>query len=255
MTQGNAVMSDAERVAIVTGASRGIGAACARELAQRGYAVALLARSEPDLERVASDIRAAGQEALVAVADVRRQADLERAVTATREALGGIDVLVNNAGVIPPEKEIYDVSLEEWDDAHNILLRAPWILSSLVYPAMKERGGGSIINISSVSGLRHNEGELLYTLPKAGLIMLTKICAKEWARDNIRVNCVAPGWVRTDMSADFLDEFPAERKLNMLNTVVQTSEVAKLVAYLVAGEARPITGETIRIDAGAFGVF
>jgi dehydrogenase/reductase SDR family protein 4 len=248
-------MSLDSKVAVVTGSSRGIGAACARELGRQGMSVILAARSTEDLEGVADDIRASGGRAHVVSADLRALPDLQRTVDAALKRFGGIDVLVNNAGVFLGEKEIFDVTPSEWDDAHNLLLRAPWFLSTLVYHSMKARGGGSIVNISSVSGLRHNIGEILYTMPKSGLLMLTKICAKEWARDNIRVNCVAPGWVRTDMSAGMLDQMASTDRPNMLDIILEPTEVAKLVTYLVSDDARAVTGETIRIDAGAFGIF
>lgn len=244
-----------QRVAIVTGASRGIGAACARELAREGLGVVLAARSEEDLDKVAADIVSDGGRAAVVVADLRTASDLERTANVALDRFGGIDVLVNNAGAFPGVREIDAVSSSEWDDANNLLLKAAWLLSKQVYSSMKSRGGGSIVNISSVSGLRHNAGEILYTMPKAGLMMLTKVCAKEWARDNIRVNCVAPGWVRTEMAAPFLDALQPADRPNMLNIILEPREVARLVAYLVSDDARAITGETIRIDAGAFGLF
>lgn len=239
------------KVAVITGGSRGIGAAIARRLAELGSRVVLAARNPEKLEETAAAIRAAGGTAVAVPADVRDPANLDRVAEEAVRAFGGIDILVNNAAVSPPSRAIQDISLEEWDDAMNLMLRSCWYLSKLAYPSMKARGGGSIINVSSVSGYYHWDGEMLYDLPKAALFKLTHDCGREWAPDNIRVNTIAPGWVNTDMAAEAVEAMRAEgRKPNLLDRVAEPPEIAELVAYLCSDMARFITAEVIRIDGG-----
>lgn len=239
------------KVAIITGGSRGIGAAIATRLAGLGASVVLAARSPDTLESAAAAIRATGASALAVPADVRSPVDLERVAQEAIATFGGVDILVNNAAVAPPHRPIQDVTVDEWDDAMNLMLRSCWYLSKLVYPSMKGRRGGSIVNVSSVSGYYHWDGEMLYDLPKAALFKLTHDCAKEWAPDNIRVNAVAPGWVNTDMATEAIDAMRAEgRKPNLLDRVAEPEEIAELVAYLCSDVAHFVTGEVIRIDGG-----
>ncbi len=241
----------AGKVAIITGGSRGIGAACASRLAELGASVVIAARTESQLRATADALTANGGRALAVTADVSSPADLDRLVEETARAFGGVDILVNNAAVEPAYKPIQDVTVEEWDGAFATLLRSCWYLSKLVHPSMKARGGGSIINISSVGGYYHWDEQMLYDLPKAALFKLSHDCAKEWAPDNIRVNTVAPGWVQTDMAAEAIAEMRAAgRQPNLLNRVAEPSEIAELVAYLACEPARFITGEVIRIDGG-----
>ncbi len=190
------------RVAIVTGASRGIGAAVARELVRAGGRVVVAARGKDALEQVARSLDGKGH---AVPTDVSRIEDLDRLVAATVEVFGGVDVLVNNAGVAPPAKQIYKVSVEEWESTFDINLRSAWYLSVLCHPHMKQRGGGAIVNIASTSGLHHDIGLGVYGISKAGVAMLTMVCAKEWARDQIRVNALAPGLVRTELARPIIE--------------------------------------------------
>ena len=236
------------KVAIVTGAGRGIGAAIARELAAAGASVVLAARSEDELEKVRGSI--AGK-ALTVRTDVSRVEELERlASTAVRE-LGGVDILVNNAGVLPPAKQIYKVDLEEWERVMAVNVRAPWYLGNLVRKHMKERGGGAVVNMASTSGLHHDIGLGVYSVSKAAVVMLTNVQAKEWARDGIRVNAIAPGVVRTELAGDILRYLEEHgEKPNPLGMVGDPEDVARLVLYLVGDESRYMTGSVIRIDGG-----
>ena len=239
-----------EKVALVTGASRGIGAAIARELAAAGAHVALAGRDEATLQETARSL-SRGSHTLVVKADVADTSDADRLVGKVVSELGGIDVLVNNAGLLPPAKQIYNVDLDEWQTVMSINLRAPWYLSKLVHPHMKARGGGAIVNVSSTSGLHHDIGLGVYSISKAGVVMLTEVCAKEWARDGIRVNCIAPGIVKTQLAGSIIEYLSSRNiKPNPMNLYGEPEDIARLVRYLVSDESRYMTGSIIRIDGG-----
>ena len=236
------------KVAIVTGAGRGIGAAIAHELSSAGASVVLAARSQDELDKVRG---ALDGKALAVPTDVTKIDELDRLVdTAVRE-LGGLDILVNNAGVLPPAKQIYKVPLDEWEHVMAVNVRAPWYLGNLARKHMKERGGGVVVNMASTSGLHHDIGLGVYSVSKAAVVMLTNVQAKEWARDNIRVNAIAPGVVRTDLAGDILAYLEShDEKPNPLGMVGDPKDVARLVRYLVSDESRYMTGSVIRIDGG-----
>lgn len=236
------------KVAIVTGANRGIGAAIARELASLGANVVVAARGADALEEVARELHGNG---FAVPTDVARIEDLDQLVAATVKRHGGVDILVNNAGVAPPAKQIYKLSLEEWQSTMDVNLRSAWYLSKLCHPHIKQRGGGAIVNIASTSGLHHDIGLGVYSISKAGVVMLTYVCAKEWARDGIRVNALAPGLVRTQLAKPIL-EYVETRGLkpNPANIVGEPEDIARLVRFLVTDESRYITGDVIRIDGG-----
>ena len=239
-----------DKVALVTGASRGIGAAIARELAEAGAHVALAGRDEATLQETARSLPK-GNHAVAVKADVADTSDLDRLVGKVVGELGGIDILVNNAGLMPPAKQIYNADLDEWQTVMNINLRAPWYLSKLVHPHMKSRGGGAIVNVSSTSGLHHDIGLGVYGISKAGVVMLTEVCAKEWARDNIRVNCIAPGIIKTQLAGSIIDYLKSRNlKPNPMNLYGEPEDIARLVRFLASDESRYMTGSIIRIDGG-----
>jgi NAD(P)-dependent dehydrogenase (short-subunit alcohol dehydrogenase family) len=236
------------KVAIVTGANRGIGAATARELARAGARVVVAARGAEALEEVAASLEGRG---LAVPTDVSRSGDLDALAKAAVDRFGGIDVLVNNAGVAPPAKQIYKVTLEEWQATFDVNLRSAWYLSSLCHPHMKRRGGGAIVNVASNSGLHHDIGLGVYSISKAAVLMLTTVCAKEWARDGIRVNALAPGLVRTELARPIIEYVEShDMKPNPLNIFGEPEDIARLVRFLVTDESRYITGDVIRIDGG-----
>jgi NAD(P)-dependent dehydrogenase (short-subunit alcohol dehydrogenase family) len=238
------------KVALVTGASRGIGAAIARNLAEAGASVAVTARSEDALQEVAVSLDS-GSSSLAVGADIARTEDLDRLVDAVAERFGRIDVLVNNAGLLPEAKQIYNVDVDEWEHVLDVNLRAPWYLSKLVHPHMKAAGGGSIVNISSTSGLHHDIGLGVYGISKSAVLMLTEVCGKEWARDNIRVNCIAPGVVRTELAAPVMQYLEKrDLKPNPLNMYGEPEDVAELVRFLVTDSSRYMTGAVVRLDGG-----
>ena len=238
------------KVALVTGASRGIGAAIARELAAAGASVALAGRDEATLQEVTRSLPR-GSRSLAVAADMAQTADLERLVGRVVKELGGLDVLVNNAGFLPDAKQIYNVDLEEWHRVIDVNLRGPWFLSKLAHPHMKARGGGAIVNVASTSGLHHDIGLGVYSISKAGVVMLTEVCAKEWARDKIRVNAIAPGIVKTELAGSIIGYLQTRNmKPNPMNLYGEPEDIARLVRFLVTEESRFMTGSIIRIDGG-----
>jgi len=237
------------RVAVVTGASRGIGAATAARLAADGCAVVLAARSTDDLETVAKEIDAANGEAMVVPTDVGDLAALDALVAATLERFGRLDVLVNNAGVLPPATRAEQVTPEEWRRALDLNLTGPWYLACRAKEAMRQ--GGVVINVTSTAAQYPSVGFSAYNASKAALTMLTKTLALEWAGDGIRVVGVAPGRVDTVMIESILRwDDKQGRRPNPLGRVGQPEEVAELIAFLAGDKAGYVTGSIITIDGG-----
>jgi dehydrogenase/reductase SDR family protein 4 len=238
------------KAVLVTGASRGIGASIARNLAGIGASVAVTARDGDALQEVAASIDS-GRNSLAVPADVARTEDLDRLMDEVVDRFGRIDVLVNNAGLLPEAKQIYNVDVDEWEHVLDVNLRAPWYLSKLAHPHMKAAGGGSIVNISSTSGLHHDIGLGIYGISKSAVVMLTEVCGKEWARDSIRVNCIAPGVVKTDLAVPVMQYLEKrDLKPNPLNLYGEPEDVAELVRFLVTDSSRYMTGAVIRLDGG-----
>ena len=238
-----------DKVAVVTGASRGIGRAIAEEYAKNGASVAIIATNSVTAGRTASEI-AAGTGA-----DVRAYAcniaDTD-AVKAEFEAIladfGTVDILVNNAG-ITRDKLMMMMKPEDFDSVLSVNLRGAFLCTKEVYPILAKKHSGRIINMASVSGLMGNAGQVNYSASKAGLIAMTKTIAKELAARNVTCNAIAPGFVATDMTAAFseraaiLDTIPLKR-------FASPEEVAALALFLASDAAAYITGEVIRIDGG-----
>ncbi len=244
-----------DRVALVTGASSGIGHATALSFAAAGARVALVGRAREALAVVAQEITAQGGEALVVPADVMVEADAERAVAETVERFGGLDVLVNAAGIIS-NGTIETTALAAWDEMMNVNLRAVFHLMQLAVPHLKRRPG-NVVNVSSVTGLRAFPGVLAYCVSKAGVDQLTRCAALELAAQGIRVNAVNPGVVRTEihkrggMPAEQYTAFLAHsRTTHPIGRVGTPAEVADLIRFLASDRAAWITGVTYSIDGG-----
>lgn len=241
------------RVALVTGAGRGIGAAIARKLAERGAAVAVCDIVGENAENVANEIGAHGGRALAARVDVTNSADVRAAVERVAEALGPIDILVNNAGWDKVEPFIQS-SEETWDKIIAINLKGPIICARAVLDGMIAREYGRIINIGSDAGRVGSSGEAVYSATKGGVIAFTKTLAREMARHNITVNCVCPGPTDTPLFAEVSASSPrlaeALARSIPMRRLGRPEDIAGAVAFLVSDDAAYITGQTLSVSGG-----
>jgi len=237
------------RVAIVTGASRGIGEATARRLATDGYAVVLAARRAETLGPIATGIERDGGVAVAIPTDVADLDALDALVAGTVERFGRIDVVVNNAGMLPPARRAERISRTEWQQVLDVNLTGPVHLARTAKAHMAR--GGVIVNVSSTAAHYPSVGLLHYNTSKAALTAATKGLALEWARDGIRVVAVAPGKIETELVAPILEWAErAQVALNPLGRVGVAEEVAELIAFLVSERAAFITGCSVTIDGG-----
>ncbi len=244
-------MELAGKVALVTGASRGIGRATALELARRGAKVAVnYVSNRAAAEAVAADAVATGAEALVVAADVGDTAAVEAMVKAVQERWGRIDILVNNAGQARDGLAMR-MDLEDWDFVLRTNLTSAFLCSKAVLRSMLRQRWGRIVNMSSIVGVYGNAGQSNYAAAKAGLIGYTKSLAKEVASRNVTVNALAPGWIETDMVAAVPDTIRSEALGRIAAGRMGTVEdVAGTVAFLCSDAAGYITGQVIGIDGG-----
>jgi 3-oxoacyl-[acyl-carrier protein] reductase len=239
--------------AIVTGGSLGIGAAIARELGHHGASVAINYRKhDAEAKQVVADIEAMGRRGLAVKADVAMLADAERMVAEVKEAFGGLDILVCNAG-INRDGVIWKMTEEQWDQVIDTNLKGYFNYARAAAPIFREQKSGKIVNVTSINGLRGKFGQTNYSASKAGIIGLTKALARELGRSSVNVNAVAPGLIETDMMKD-APESVREAALAeiVLGRLGQPGEVASVVAFLCSEAARHITGEVIRVDGGQY---
>jgi NAD(P)-dependent dehydrogenase (short-subunit alcohol dehydrogenase family) len=245
----------AGKVCIVTGAARGIGAGIAATFARRRGLVAIVDRDGSAAVRCAALLVGEGCVAVGLEADVTRMEDLERMVADVERDLGPPEVLVNNAGLFTLVPSAV-MSESEWRLQVDVLLTGTFFPTRAVVPGMLERGRGAIVNISSIGGLGGHPGRAAYNAAKAGIVVLTQVLGVEWAMRGIRVNAVAPGVVRTQMTDEVLKS-PAgqaalssyERRTPMLR-IAEVDEIANAVAFLASSRATFITGTTLPVDGG-----
>ncbi|REE74741.1 NAD(P)-dependent dehydrogenase (short-subunit alcohol dehydrogenase family) [Rhodococcus wratislaviensis] len=240
-----------DRRVIVTGGTKGIGYACAELFARRGCQVLICSRNKAQVEAVAAELNQHNGQVAGMAADLADRDVGDSIVGRCIDLFGGVDYLVNNAGVYEPIAMV-DMTAEGWDASLHNNLRGAALTSAAAARSMRSTGGGSIVNIASVNGLAAEANFAPYNASKAGLISLTQTSAIEWADDNIRVNCVAPGCIRTsmvdplvsDLSDEVIARYVPMRRLGL------PEEIASVVAFLVSDDASYITGQTITVDGG-----
>jgi meso-butanediol dehydrogenase / (S,S)-butanediol dehydrogenase / diacetyl reductase len=244
------------RAVIVTGAGTGIGAAAARRLARDGASVVLVGRRRDPIERVAA---ATGQ--TFVVADASTEEGVERIVAATVDAHGGIDGLVLNAGVMLPGT-VAEASVDDWRATLDVNLTGPFLLARAALPQLLERQG-SVVSVASIAALRAGPGMAAYCASKAGLVLLTQCLAVEQGAAGLRANVVAPGWVRTEMADEEMDEFGGPRGLDREAAYAEVTrnvparrpatadEAAAAVVWLLSPQAAYVNGSVLTVDGGA----
>jgi len=241
------------QVAIITGASRGIGEAITTAFAEAGAKVVLSSRKQPDLERVTQEIKKSGGEAFPIAAHGGKIEDLKALVQKTIDRYGRIDILVNNAGTNPLFGPIINTDEKAWDKIFEVNIRGFFFLSKEVVPIMTEKGGGKIVNMASVAGIKPGLGLGAYSVSKAGVIMLTRVLAQEWAAMNIRVNAIAPGVIKTkfseaihgspEIAEEILKGLPIKR-------LGEPLDIVGAALFLASEASSYITGQTIVVDGG-----
>ena len=246
-----------DKVAIVTGAGSGIGRACAVALAREGARVALVGRRKERLEETAHPI---GNTAFVLAADVSKSGEIDRVLELTLKHFGGLNVLLNNAGVlhIGTAEQITE---EQWDETFNVNVRGLWLLSRAVLPGMRKAGGGSIINMASVLGINGARNRASYAASKGAVVLLTKCMAIDHGNEHIRVNAICPSFVETDLTAAVISKAPdpnsarAERvAVHPIGRLGQPQDIAGLAVYLASDESAWVTGAVFPVDGGYLAV-
>jgi len=249
----NQIFSLKDKVALITGASKGIGEAIARFYAACGARVIINSRKQDDLDIVSESIKINGGDCIGYAANAGDISACKELITKIIKSHSGIDILVNNAATNPVFGPVNNC--EEWafDKIMSVNVKAPFELSKLVHPIMKARGGGSIINISSVAGIRPDPGLGIYSVSKAALNMLTKVTAREWGVDGIRVNSICPGLIKTKfsealwMNEKMLAHFVKQTPIARMGTV---EEIAALALYLASDASTYSTGTIFTADGG-----
>ncbi len=241
------------KVAVITGASKGIGEAIARGMAEFGAIVVVSSRKQAAVDAVAEKFKNEGLEAVGIECNVADYAQCESLIQQTMDHYGRIDILVNNAGTSPYYGPIEKMIPGAYQKTMDVNLNAPMYLSNLAFPHMKRQGGGSIIHISSVEGFHASKMMAAYNMSKAALLMLCKNQAAEWGRHKIRVNVICPGFVKTKLSAALLDN--EEMNKNLLRNIpleraAEPEEMAGLACFLASDAASYCTGAAMVNDGG-----
>jgi dehydrogenase/reductase SDR family protein 4 len=242
------------KVAIVTGGGRGIGKAIAKRLAEAGAQVAIASRKLETLQETAKEFAALPGKTVPIACHVGRAAELENLVRETEKQLGPVDILVNNSATNVGQGPALQVTDEALLKTMEVNVLAALRLIRLTVPKMIERGGGVVLNIASIAGIRPQKEGLVYSFTKAGLIMMTRVWAIEFGKHHVRVNAIAPGLIQTDFSEYFWKNEEYRKKLEATQPIPrigQPEEVGSLALFLASDEASFITGQTYVVDGGA----
>ncbi len=246
-----------DKVAIVTGAGSGIGRACALALAREGAKVALIGRRKDRLKDVAREIV---DSAFVLAADISKTVEIDRVVEQTVGRFGGLDVLLNSAGVLHVGT-VEHITEEEWDETFNINVRGLWLLSRAALPHMRKARGGSIINIASVLGINGARNRASYAASKGAVVLLTKCMAIDHGHENIRVNAICPSFVETDLTAAIISQAPNPETVRRervgvhpIGRLGRPEDIAGLAVYLASDESSWVTGAVFPVDGGYLAV-
>ncbi|MDD4860170.1 MAG: glucose 1-dehydrogenase [Dehalococcoidales bacterium] len=244
------------KVALITGGSRGIGKSIAMAMADAGADIIIASRKQPDLEEAAKEISQMGRKVIPIVANVRNLPEIDTLVQQVMDKFGKIDILVNNAATNPIYGPVFAFNEKAWDATMGLNLKGMFFLSLAVGKIMKDKGkGGAIVNISSEGGIRPGVGLGVYSISKAGVIMLTEVLAQEWGRYGIRVNGIAPGVIKTKFSeALWKDPVRAEESAanTALGRLADPDEMACMAVFMASDASSYMTGQTIQLDGGFF---
>ncbi|MFP4090723.1 MAG: glucose 1-dehydrogenase [Cyclobacteriaceae bacterium] len=241
------------KVAIVTGASKGIGKAIALALGQQGAKVVVSSRKQEAVDEVAAEFKKEGIDALAVACHMGDMLQVQTLLGQTQKAFGGVDIIVNNAATNPVFGPVVSTDSAVFDKIMDVNVKGPLELAKLAYPIMKERGGGSVINISSIEGITPGQGLGLYSISKSAMIAMSKVLAREWGSDHIRVNTICPGLVKTKFSEALTSN---EKILKMvlakqaLPQVAEPEDIAGLTLFLASEASTFCTGAVYTADGG-----
>jgi NAD(P)-dependent dehydrogenase (short-subunit alcohol dehydrogenase family) len=241
------------KVAIVTGASKGIGKAIALALGQQGAKVVVSSRKQEAVDEVVAEFKNEGLEAQAIACHMGDMEQIQQLLGQTQKAFGGVDIIVNNAATNPVFGPVVNTDSAAFDKIMDVNVKGPLELAKLAYPIMKERGGGSVINISSIEGITPGQGLGLYSISKSAMIAMSKVLAREWGQDHIRVNTICPGLVKTKFSEALTSN---EKILKMvmakqaLLQVAEPEDIACLCLFLAAEASSFCTGAVYTADGG-----
>jgi NAD(P)-dependent dehydrogenase (short-subunit alcohol dehydrogenase family) len=251
-----------ERIALVTGGGRALGRCIAITLAQAGIDIAVVGPDEDELNATAGEIQQLGRRSIPIVMDVSEEEQVMHAIETARDTLGPIEILVNNAGIIGPTAPVHEITRQQWDEVLAVNLTGAFMCSAAVIPEMIENRRGKIVNISSIAGKIGYALRSPYAVSKWGLIGLTQTLAKELGPYDIQVNCICPGPINGQRMANVIRQRAEELGQTVeqvhqqyvesaaLGRMVEQSDVAEMVAYLVSDRAKNITGQAIDVSAG-----
>jgi NAD(P)-dependent dehydrogenase (short-subunit alcohol dehydrogenase family) len=246
-----------DKVAIITGAASGIGQGAAELFAEHGAKLVLVDRNEAGLDETGARLKSAGAAVVTVCGDVSQSAIIARVVAAALDAFGQIDVVFNNAGIMP-YGDLQKLTEETWDEVQAVNVKAMFLMAKAVVPHMLQRGRGSIINTSSVMATLTEPGYEAYTTSKAGVIGLTKALAVSYAEQGIRVNAVCPGWVDTPLNRKVAEDvggldklYPIIKRQQPQGRMATTREVAYAVLFLASDEASAVTGSALYVDGAS----